>query len=180
VFSSLIIIIFFFFFFTPLLRTRLYKYPTGAAQGFRKKLMDRVSGRVLEVGVGTGLNVPFYSSLRSKVSSVDGIDISEGMLREVRQDPWHTTLHRWFPRPSPLPPQAESKVRRLGLSDLVTLHQMDVVSLSHHNQDPWSNLGGGGSERDTASPVPLLVCQRWASPSAQASTDSVGSVVGPL
>ncbi len=42
---------------------------------------QRVGGRVLEVGVGTGLSLPYYSSdLR-----IYGIDISEPMLRKARQ-----------------------------------------------------------------------------------------------
>lgn len=42
---------------------------------------ERVGGRVLEVGVGTGLSLPAYS--RSK--SVVGIDISEPMLEKARR-----------------------------------------------------------------------------------------------
>jgi phosphatidylethanolamine/phosphatidyl-N-methylethanolamine N-methyltransferase len=42
---------------------------------------ERVGGRVLEVGVGTGISLPYYSSdLR-----IYGIDISEPMLRKARQ-----------------------------------------------------------------------------------------------
>jgi phosphatidylethanolamine/phosphatidyl-N-methylethanolamine N-methyltransferase len=42
---------------------------------------ERVGGRVLEVGVGTGLSLPYYSSkLR-----ISGIDISEPMLRKAQQ-----------------------------------------------------------------------------------------------
>jgi len=42
---------------------------------------QRVGGRVLEVGVGTGLSLPYYSSdLR-----ICGIDISEPMLRKAQQ-----------------------------------------------------------------------------------------------
>jgi phosphatidylethanolamine/phosphatidyl-N-methylethanolamine N-methyltransferase len=42
---------------------------------------ERVGGRVLEVGVGTGLSLPYYSSnLR-----ICGVDISEPMLRKAQQ-----------------------------------------------------------------------------------------------
>jgi phosphatidylethanolamine/phosphatidyl-N-methylethanolamine N-methyltransferase len=42
---------------------------------------QRVGGRVLEVGVGTGLSLPYYSSdLR-----ICGVDISEPMLRKAQQ-----------------------------------------------------------------------------------------------
>jgi phosphatidylethanolamine/phosphatidyl-N-methylethanolamine N-methyltransferase len=42
---------------------------------------ERVGGRVLEVGVGTGLSLPYYSpNLR-----ICGVDISEPMLRKAQQ-----------------------------------------------------------------------------------------------
>ncbi len=42
---------------------------------------ERIGGRVLEVGVGTGLSLPYYSSdLR-----IWGIDVSEPMLRKAQQ-----------------------------------------------------------------------------------------------
>src|SRR5262245_7634032 len=42
---------------------------------------ERVGGRILEVGVGTGISLPYYSAN----SRVVGIDISESMLRVARQ-----------------------------------------------------------------------------------------------
>jgi demethylmenaquinone methyltransferase/2-methoxy-6-polyprenyl-1,4-benzoquinol methylase len=45
---------------------------------WRRQLFSQVSGRVLEVGIGTGRNIPHYTS------SVVGIDISEGMLRHAK------------------------------------------------------------------------------------------------
>jgi phosphatidylethanolamine/phosphatidyl-N-methylethanolamine N-methyltransferase len=42
---------------------------------------ERVGGRILEVGVGTGISLPYYSS-RTRVV---GIDISEPMLKVARQ-----------------------------------------------------------------------------------------------
>src|SRR5688572_16204130 len=41
----------------------------------------RVGGRILEVGVGTGISLPYYSS----TNRIFGIDISEGMLEKARQ-----------------------------------------------------------------------------------------------
>jgi phosphatidylethanolamine/phosphatidyl-N-methylethanolamine N-methyltransferase len=42
---------------------------------------ERVGGRILEVGVGTGISLPDYS----KANRLFGIDISEEMLRKARQ-----------------------------------------------------------------------------------------------
>ena len=42
---------------------------------------DRVGGRILEVGVGTGISLPGYSSQ----NRIIGIDLSEAMLRKARQ-----------------------------------------------------------------------------------------------
>jgi phosphatidylethanolamine/phosphatidyl-N-methylethanolamine N-methyltransferase len=42
---------------------------------------ERVGGRILEVGVGTGLSLPYYSSH----SRLSGVDISEPMLRKAQQ-----------------------------------------------------------------------------------------------
>uniref|UniRef100_A0A061R1H8 Methyltransferase type 11 n=1 Tax=Tetraselmis sp. GSL018 TaxID=582737 RepID=A0A061R1H8_9CHLO len=70
----------------------------------RRSLLRRASGNVLEVGVGTGINLPLYD--KRKVSSVTGVDLSVGMLHE-----------------------AEQRVRRIGSDGLVTLQQADVESL---------------------------------------------------
>jgi phosphatidylethanolamine/phosphatidyl-N-methylethanolamine N-methyltransferase len=42
---------------------------------------ERVGGRILEVGVGTGISLPYYS----RNSRVFGIDLSEQMLQKARQ-----------------------------------------------------------------------------------------------
>ena len=42
---------------------------------------ERVGGRILEVGVGTGLTLPYYA----RTSRVFGIDFSEPMLSKARQ-----------------------------------------------------------------------------------------------
>lgn len=45
----------------------------------RRKVVPRVSGRVLELGIGGGRNLPFYDP--AKVASVTGVDPSEGLRR---------------------------------------------------------------------------------------------------
>jgi phosphatidylethanolamine/phosphatidyl-N-methylethanolamine N-methyltransferase len=42
---------------------------------------ERIGGRILEVGVGTGISLPDYSS----ASRLVGVDISEAMLRRARE-----------------------------------------------------------------------------------------------
>jgi phosphatidylethanolamine/phosphatidyl-N-methylethanolamine N-methyltransferase len=42
---------------------------------------ERIGGRILEVGVGTGLSLPFYA----RSTRIVGIDISESMLKKARR-----------------------------------------------------------------------------------------------
>ncbi|TLS38894.1 class I SAM-dependent methyltransferase [Pseudalkalibacillus caeni] len=69
---------------------------------WRKELLKHVSGEVLEAGVGTGANLPFYP----EQVKVAGIDISEGMLKQARK-----------------------KVASNHLQDKVTLRKMDIQDL---------------------------------------------------
>ena len=65
---------------------------------------ERVGGRVLEVGVGTGISLPYYSP-RCRVS---GIDISEEMLEVARK-----------------------RVARRGLANVQDLRVMDAQKLEY-------------------------------------------------
>jgi len=49
----------------------------------RQKLLAQATGRVLEVAVGTGLNLGFYNW--SQLESLTAVDISQGMLRQAQQ-----------------------------------------------------------------------------------------------
>ena len=42
---------------------------------------EKIGGRILEVGVGTGISLPYYS----RSNRIVGLDISEAMLRKARQ-----------------------------------------------------------------------------------------------
>jgi len=46
----------------------------------RSELIPTARGRVLEIGIGTGLNLPYYDKA---VSDVTGIDPNPGMLRQL-------------------------------------------------------------------------------------------------
>lgn len=48
----------------------------------REKVVPQAEGRVLEVGMGSGLNIPFYDA--GKVELVWGLEPSEGMRRKAR------------------------------------------------------------------------------------------------
>ena len=77
---------------------RVFAQGRGAAA----EAANRIGGRVLEVGVGTGLSLPTYN----RASRVVGIDISEPMLAKAR-----------------------ARVRRLGLGNVDTLVVMDAERL---------------------------------------------------
>lgn len=49
----------------------------------RREVIPRAAGRVLEVGIGTGLNMPFYD--RAKVQSLVGVDPSQQMHALARR-----------------------------------------------------------------------------------------------
>lgn len=82
----------------------IFGFATGIG---RKSVVSTLNalpaGRVLEVGVGTGISLPLYKRRHRIV----GIDLSPDML--VR---------------------AEKRVSRLGLSNVERLHEMDAANLS--------------------------------------------------
>lgn len=64
---------------------------------------DRIGGRILDVGVGTGLSLSDYA----RATQICGVDISESMLRK-----------------------AQGRVRALGLRNVETLAVMDAKNLA--------------------------------------------------
>lgn len=70
---------------------------------WRRELLSNVSGNVLEVGVGTGANLPFYS----QHVHVTGVDFSQGMLKH-----------------------AEHIVRKLHAEDQIKLKNMDIQAMA--------------------------------------------------
>src|SRR5437899_929991 len=67
---------------------------------------DRIGGRILDVGVGTGLSLSDYS----RTTKICGVDISEPMLRK-----------------------AHARVRALRLSNVEVLSVMDAKNLAFHD-----------------------------------------------
>ncbi len=64
---------------------RLLDWSCGAkpVRRQRQKVVPLARGRVLEVGIGTGLNLPFYDA--AKVERVIGLDPAEAMLGRARR-----------------------------------------------------------------------------------------------
>jgi phosphatidylethanolamine/phosphatidyl-N-methylethanolamine N-methyltransferase len=71
-------------------------------RGAAIRAAERVGGRILEVGVGTGISLPDYK----RSSRVYGVDISEPMLEKARR-----------------------RVSRLGLSNVEAIEVMDAERL---------------------------------------------------
>lgn len=51
-------------------------------EGWRKDLLANAAGKVLEVGIGTGANLPFYPA---QIHSLTGVDFSKGMLKHAKE-----------------------------------------------------------------------------------------------
>lgn len=85
----------------------VYDFTFGlVAEAGRKhavRIINRRKGRVLEVGVGTGLSLPCYGSHLT----ITGIDLSPEMLAK-----------------------AKGKVERKKLANVVALHEMDAEALA--------------------------------------------------
>jgi phosphatidylethanolamine/phosphatidyl-N-methylethanolamine N-methyltransferase len=75
-----------------------------AGRGEAVAAAERAGGRILEVGVGTGISLSQYSS----TSQIAGIDISDAMLDKARD-----------------------RVRNLGLDNVRDLSRMDAEALSY-------------------------------------------------
>ena len=52
--------------------------------GLRQKMFQRVEGDVLELAVGTGLNLPYYQ-MNNNIKSLTAIDLSPGMLQKAEE-----------------------------------------------------------------------------------------------
>jgi ubiquinone/menaquinone biosynthesis C-methylase UbiE len=56
---------------------------------WRQKATALAYGRVLEVGIGTGLNIPFYTA---NCTEVVGIDVSPRMLEQAKEKAAHSAV----------------------------------------------------------------------------------------
>src|SRR2546423_350187 len=103
-------------------------FERGRYRHIRPLLFDGLSGRILDAGVGTGRNFPFYPA----GASVLGIDLSPAMLGRAER-------------------------RRAGSAATVELRQMDVTALAAWRAASYPGgrcPHRGGAEMDT-SPRPI-------------------------
>ena len=68
------------------------------------KMINQKPGRILEVGVGTGLSLPYYENFMS----VTGIDLSENMLK-----------------------RAQNRVQKAGLKNIEILEKKDATNTNY-------------------------------------------------
>ena len=137
----------------------------------RRKVVPRATGRVLEVGMGPGLNLPFYD--RERVELVWGLEPSEGMRRKAAPALEATDLEvHWLDLPGEEIPLDDDSVDTVVLTYTLctipdwerALEQMrrvlkpggvllfsehgeapdDTVRTWQHRIDPvWTRLAGG-------------------------------------
>ncbi len=78
-------------------------------QAQRKKVVPAAEGRVLEVGMGSGLNLPFYDPAR--VEFVWGLEPSAGMRKKARGNLAHAPFEvRWLDLPGEEIPLEDNSV----------------------------------------------------------------------
>jgi ubiquinone/menaquinone biosynthesis C-methylase UbiE len=75
-------------------------------QRLRRRLLPQAQGRVLELGVGTGVNLPLYEG-DGTLDMVLGLDVNESKLTGVRE-------RRWAVRPTAV---LQADAQRLPLPD---------------------------------------------------------------
>jgi ubiquinone/menaquinone biosynthesis C-methylase UbiE len=77
--------------------------------GQRQKVVPLARGRVLEVGIGTALNLPYYD--RSKVDGLWGLEPSAGMRRAAQKNLRRSAIEvQWLPLSAGRIPLAEGAV----------------------------------------------------------------------
>ena len=69
----------------------IYKVMDGMVkEEWRLNLLSNVTGKVLEVGIGTGSNLSFYPY---QIFSLTGLDFSKGMLKHAKERCQRDIIH---------------------------------------------------------------------------------------
>jgi len=90
-------------------------------RGQRGKVVPLAEGRVLEIGIGSGINIPFYNS--EKVDFVWGLESSVGMRKKTKKNLNRSAVEvRWLDLPcEEIPLDNNSAVHSLAV-----LHQIVI------------------------------------------------------
>ena len=114
-------------------------YEYGWKRRLRAVMFREASGRLLDVGVGTGCNMPFYPKGQTAV----GIDLSPGMLAQARE-----------------------RARALGID--VELRAMDLLRLDFPDDsfDPSPSPSSFSACRTSFSSRPCASWRGWCGPTA--------------
>ncbi len=84
-------------------------------QNQRKKVVPLARGRVLDVGMGSGLNIPHYNA--EKIDLVWGLEPSEGMRKKARDNLKHASFEvRWLNLPGEEIPLEDDSVDTVVLT----------------------------------------------------------------
>jgi len=87
----------------------------GQVMKLRSQLVPRAKGRVLEVGMGSGINLEFYNP--ETVSMVYGLEPSEGMRRKAIPNVKRSPIHvEWLGLPGEQIPLADNSVDTILLT----------------------------------------------------------------
>ncbi len=86
-----------------------------AVMAMREKVVPLASGVVLEVGMGSGINLPLYNT--DKVDFVWGLEPSEGMRRKARKNLANSPVEvRWLDLPGEAIPLEDNSVDTVMLT----------------------------------------------------------------
>ena len=128
----------------------------------RERVCEGLSGRVIEIGFGSGLNVPFYPSSVSSVSAIEPADLAwrlaqkrvgaspidveraglDGQSLPFEDDSFDTALSTWTLCTIPNVRQALSEVRRV-LKPGGTLHFVEHGLAPDEKVQKWQNRFNG-------------------------------------
>lgn len=91
----------------------------------RRRLYPDLRGRILELGVGTGVNLPLYDASADLVA----IDLSAGMLQEARRRPTHVSI-RWVQADAERLPFSDGVFERVAVALLLCSVNDPAVALA--------------------------------------------------
>lgn len=111
----------------------------GQVMKLRSQLIPRARGTVLEVGMGSAINLPFYDP--GAVNLVYGLEPSPGMHRKARENLARSSVPvRWLDLPGEKIPLADDSVDTV----LLTFTLCTIADYQAALQQMWRVLKTGG------------------------------------